>query len=186
MKILLLLLCAVLVHAEDLATPPISPLLPDAVKLLAAADKDVAEIDGKALAAKYELYNGLIPKLVKAQETATKAGKLEAAQAAKAKVEEYKAKVAEIVSLRKPAAAPLVLSGTYAFNFVGSGHMGTLELKSDTAKEVKTNIRGGLTQNGNEYVILWSNNTQWAITRTDSDLTVSSSDGESKLTKISK
>jgi hypothetical protein len=158
----------------------------DAQALVDKAMRDVNEAESKALTVKFITYTALADKLQIAQERATKAGKLDAALAIKAKVSDLKKTVDDIAALRKPAEAPVVLAGTYAFNFVGSGHMGTLEVKDDTAKEVKTNIRGGLVQDGNTYTILWSNNTQWTITRNGTDLTMSSSDGESKLVKLSK
>ncbi len=161
-------------------------LPPEATKLIDAATKDLDQLEMKSIVAKALTLEILVPKLVKAQEAATKAGKLEVSLAIKAKIDEYKKQQADLLARRKSPEAPVVLSGIYAFSFAGTGHMGTLDLKDATAKEVKTNIRGALTQNGNEYVILWSNQTQWTITRTGADLSVSSSDGESKLTKVGK
>ena len=101
--LLILIICPMFSAEEP------SPLPPDAVKLIAAADKEVSEIEAKALTAKNELYNALIPKLTKAQEAATKAGKLEASMAVKAKIDDYKTKIAEISAL-KPATKRLSTS----------------------------------------------------------------------------
>ena len=178
------LLWAVMAHGAD---EPVSPLLPDAVKLLASADSDIAEIEAKSLKSKHELYTALIPKLVKAQETATKAGKLDAANAVKAKVEEYKAKVDEIVALKtgKPAVTPIdSISGVYYCDFVGSDHKGKLELRGDKALE--SGIKGDIVQDGDKFILLWSNGTQWTIQRTGKELICTSGAGEAKLKKLSK
>lgn len=94
MKFLALLLLSLTLFAAD------EVLTPDALKLIAKATDDVTEIEAKALASKASVLDALIPKLVKAQEAATKGGKLEASLAIKAKVDDYKKQLADIMALR--------------------------------------------------------------------------------------
>lgn len=134
--IVMCLLCAAnWVRADDAAP---SPLLPDAVKLIAAADSDLAEIEAKAAKQKRDVYASLIPKLVKAQETATKAGKLEAATAAKAKVDEYKAKV-ESMKADSPAAKVVSTSkDVILYSQPGFKGPGVVIKQFDTVTNVQT------------------------------------------------
>lgn len=94
MRFLLLFLVGVTLFAAD------DVLTPDVVKLITKATDDVTEIEAKALASKATVLDALIPKLVKAQDSATKAGKLEASLAIKAKVDEYRKQLADLSAQR--------------------------------------------------------------------------------------
>lgn len=168
--IVMCLLCAANWGRADDA---VSALLPDAVKLIAAADSDLAEIEAKATKQKRDLYAALIPKLVKAQETATKAGKLEAATAAKAKVDEYKAKVAEITEA-KPAvkdSRPLAVTSLGSWD-VDAGYSVTLD-KGGSAVWGKgaQRVSGSWTtvSSGSNILIKWQNGCVYRITSVNAD-----------------
>jgi hypothetical protein len=98
---IMLVICMPLFSADDV------PLPPDAAKLVDGAAKAFTEIETKALLSKLDTLTALIPKLTKAQDTATKAGKLEVSLAIKAKIDEYRKQVDEITALRP---APKVVS----------------------------------------------------------------------------
>jgi hypothetical protein len=165
MRLILLLalfLISSLLGADE--APPPSKLPPDAVKAVAKADADIVAI-----------RRALIVQLQKSQAEATKKGDLDGALAVKGKIEEIGK---EVPAKAAPPPAPLVLQGSYAFDF-HTGHRGKLDVRKHEAWE-NTN-HGDVAPTSSGWTIIWANGSHWDINAEGDTLGATASDGHTAL-----
>lgn len=172
---------AVIPNSFDLDSLGVDSRLLPGVPALTQYQNDVGKAKAAYEASIYKAAEELRKKLLAAQEQATKSGDLDKALAIRAAMDKLP---------RAPkAAAPIPVlsvrerltgnSFTYDFH---NGHRGTLQIRRGDAST--PGHQGAMSNKGAAVIISWDNSTQWDIADQGGDLTVTASDGTSKLIPV--